>query len=413
MKTNLFTFLKRLPTALLLVVFTAAFNPAAAQNLFAPVAKINDRVITAYEVSQRTAFLKLLNAPGDIHAMAMEQLINERLQLGAADQMGIKLTEEELNAGMAEFAARANLETDKFIQAIGAGGVSAESFRDFVSAGLKWRNILRMRFAPTVQISEAEIDRAVALTQPGAGVRVLLSEIVLPADTPESAKASSQRATALSKITSLTAFASAAQKYSVSPSRGRSGRLDWMDISNLPANVSALVLPLSPGQVTPPIPVRNGIALFQMRAISETDVPAASDVSIDYAAFYIDGAASGAAAAQAAKIRNDIDTCDDLYGVAHGLPQERLQREVLPVSQVPADFALELAKLDDNEISTALTRSDGQTMVFLMLCGRTRVLPEEVSRDEIRNQLMNQRIMALANGYLEDLRAAAFIEIVK
>ncbi len=84
--------------------------------------------------------------------------------------------------------------------------------------------------------------------------------------------------------------------------------------------------------------------------------------------------------------------------------------EVLPVANIPADYAVELAQLDEGEVSTALTTADGQHMVFLMLCGRTRVLPEEVSREEIVSQLRNQRIVAYAESYLEELKADAHIE---
>ncbi len=405
--------LHRLIAMVTLALLALSAGPGTAQNLFDPVARVNDRVITVYELSQRIAFMRILNAPGDLAKVSLDQLINEKLQLDAAERLDIVLSEEELAAGMSEFAARAQLDTEQFIKAIAGGGVAAETFRDFVRAGQAWRNVARARFLPRVQISEAEIDRAIALTQPGAGVRVLLSEIILPANTPASKQASSQRAIELSQIDTLPAFASAARRYSVAPSRGRSGRLDWIDLSNLPPGVAANVLPLAPGQVTDPIPVRNGIALFQMRAIEETDAPAPQDVSVEYASFYIPGGHSQTALAEAARIRDATDTCDDLYGIAKDLPEDRLDRDVVPVAEIPTDIALELAKLDDGEVSTALTRSEGQTLVFLMLCGRTPELPEEVSREDIRAQLRNQRLSAFAASYLEELRADAFIEIVE
>ncbi|HHH89571.1 MAG TPA: hypothetical protein ENK45_03285, partial [Aliiroseovarius sp.] len=54
--------------ALVLAVLGGFSAPqqAQAQNLFAPVARVNDGVITAYELSQRVAFLTLLKAPGNV-----------------------------------------------------------------------------------------------------------------------------------------------------------------------------------------------------------------------------------------------------------------------------------------------------------------------------------------------------------
>ncbi|MCI2398161.1 peptidylprolyl isomerase [Aliiroseovarius subalbicans] len=411
MTNTLSFFLTRILTIVAALSMGAMTLPATAQQgLFDPVAKVNDRVITAYELSQRMAFMTLLKAPGDLRELAMTQLVDERLQLDAARLAEIRLTGEQVQVGMEEFASRANLTTEKFIAAIAQGGIAAETFRDFVSAGLLWREVARARFVNRVQISEAEIDRAIALTQPGAGVRVLMSEIILPANTPASQQASQARAEQLSKIDTLPAFASAARRYSAAPSKGRSGRLEWIELSNLPAAVAAQILPLSPGQVTDPIPVRNGIALFQLRAIEETDTPAAEDVSLDYAQFFLPGGHTQATLSEADKITARVDTCDDLYGVAKGLPEERLSRDVLPIADVPTDIALELAKLDDGEASTALTRNEGQTLVYLMLCGRTRALPEEVSREDVTNQLRNQRLAAFAASYLQELKADAFIE---
>ncbi|HGG04540.1 MAG TPA: peptidylprolyl isomerase [Aliiroseovarius sp.] len=405
-----------MPLVLFILSFATALapmQPVQAQNLFAPVAKVNNSVVSAYELSQRMAFLTLLRAPGDIRELALRQLTNERLQLAAADQAGIELEDEKLAEGMSEFAGRANLDTERFLQIIAQGGIAPETFRDFVKAGMLWREVVRAKFASRVNITDAEIDRAIAKAEPSTEVRVLLSEIVLPANTPQSAAASTQRAAQLAKITSLTDFASAARRYSVAPSKGRSGRLDWINLSDLPPAVASQVVSLAPGQVTSPITARNGIAVFQLREIQEINTPAASDVNLDYASYYIPGGRSPAALAVASKIRDEIDTCDDLYGIAKNQPEEVLDRDTLPLAQVPTDIAMELARMDNNEVSTALTRNNGQTLVFLMLCGRSRALEEDISRDEIVLQLRNQRLAALANSYLADLRADAHIEILE
>ncbi len=405
--------IRRLATTLvagLLVVASLGAAPATAQNLFAPVKKINGRVITAYELSQRMAFLTILKAPGNLRELAMEQLTNEALQRQAAEIADVKPTAEEILAGMEEFTARFDLDLEAFNNIIAQAGIAPETFRDFVSGGVAWRAVVRSRWAGRIQVSDDEVDRQLALTRPGAGVRVLLSEIVLPAQTPAQLQASNARASEFSEITTLPAFAAAARQYSVAPSRGRSGRLQWMDLSNLPPAVAAQILPLAPGHVSDPIPVRNGIAVFQMRAIEETDAPEPTDVTVDYATLQLPGGRSEATLSEAAKIRARADTCNDLFGIVGDVPPEQLQREALPIAQVPTSYALELAKLDEGEVSTNLTSASGQNLVFLMLCSRTRDLPEEVSREDIKLQLQNQRLQSFANAYLDELKAAAHIE---
>ena len=53
---------------------------AGAQNLFAPVARVNDLVVTEFEVQQRQRFLQLLNAPGSDRDSVVESLIEDRLK---------------------------------------------------------------------------------------------------------------------------------------------------------------------------------------------------------------------------------------------------------------------------------------------------------------------------------------------
>ncbi|KKL80243.1 hypothetical protein LCGC14_2006710 [marine sediment metagenome] len=53
---------------------------AGAQNLFAPVARVNDRVITAYEREQRARLVTLFRTPGDPRELALKALIDERLE---------------------------------------------------------------------------------------------------------------------------------------------------------------------------------------------------------------------------------------------------------------------------------------------------------------------------------------------
>lgn len=382
-------------------------QPAQAQNLFAPVIKVNDKVITRYELDQRARMLQLFRQPGDPVEAAREQLVEERLKMDAAQSLGLEVGEDEIVEGMEEFAQRANLTTDQFIKALAGAGVSEETYRDFIVAGVAWRGLVRAKFGPRVQVGEADVERALASTAT-SNVRVLISEIYIPAQPGREAQAEA-RAREISQITSIAGFAQAARQYSAAQSRGRSGKINWMPINQLPPAVRGQVLGLAPGQVTQPIPVPGAIALFQLRAIEEGARSEPEYVAIEYAAYYIPGGRSDKALATARKIRSQIDTCDDLYGIAKGQPEKVLERGSKKPGEVPHDIAMELAQLDKHEVSTNLTRANGQTLVFLMLCGRTPLLAEDISRDNVALGIQNRRLESYAKGYLAQLRSEARI----
>lgn len=391
-----------------LLIAPLAPLPAPAQGLFSPAIQIDEMVITNFEINQRVAFLGVLRAPGDARELAREQLIEDRLKLRAAREMGITIAPEQIAEGMEEFAGRANLTAEQLIDELSKLGVAAETFRDFVHAGLAWREVVRARFAGSAQASEAEIDRALSAAGGGSSVRVLLAEIIMPAPPPE-AEAVMARAQRIAQTTSEAEFAAAARQYSATATARSGGKLPWQQIEDLPPVLRPLVLALSPGEVTDPLAIPNAVALFQLRAIEETDFARPSYSAVEYAAYYLPGGRSAETLAQAAAIEARLDTCDDLYGVAKGQPEEVLERVTLPPAQIPDDVAIELSKLDPGETSTALTRAGGQTLMLLMLCGRTPAIDEAPDREAVAAGLRNRRVGSLSESYLDQLRADARI----
>lgn len=383
---------------------------AAAQNLFAPVAQVNDSVVTEFEVQQRQRFLQLLNAPGSDRKSVVDGLIDDRLRSALMRQAGGELSPEEVRQGQTDFAARANLTAEEFITALGQSGVDEETFRDFVTISVLWRDYIRARYGNTVTISDAEIDRALGADGSGSGIRVLLSEIIIPAP-PQNAARVAALADQISQTQSEAEFSSYARRYSATASRGNGGRMPWTPLEKLPPSLHPIILALAPGEVTAPLPIPNAIALFQLRGIEETGTPSRAYSEIDYAAYYIPGGRSEAGLAQAAKVRAKVDVCDDLYGIAKGQPAEVLDRGAKKPGEIPQDVAIELAKLDPGESSIALTRADGQTLVFLMLCNRTAEANAEVDRDSVIASIRQRKLQGYADQLLEQLRADAQISI--
>ncbi|MES2144806.1 MAG: peptidylprolyl isomerase [Pseudomonadota bacterium] len=398
----------------------------AQDNLFAPRVTVSGRVVTEYEVLQRAMFIKLLGGSGDPDAEAEKALVEEKLKLIEADRLKIKLTPEQITAGMTEFAGRANLSAEEFTAALAEGGVEPETFRDFVAAGILWREVVRATFAGKVTVSDIEVDRTLEGQTRTIGLRVLLSELVLPVSTEADRAAVTARANELrAQISGEGAFASAVGRYSAAPTAGRGGRLDWLTLANLPPALAKFVLALEPGQVSDPVQVQNAVVLFQLRDIAEDPTVAATPSETEYAQLLIPDDAG-----VVANIVANSDRCTDLYAFARGKDAAVLTVEKKLVADIPQDIAIELAKLDPGESSTVLTR--GGSRMFLMLCSRAPLpavpdAPKAVAtadgaatpapapdpaaaREAVRNQLLNAKLNGLSEQLLEELRAAAVIK---
>ena len=409
------------------------------QGNFSPVIQVNDSAITGYELEQRIKFLQLMRFPRDIPTEAEKGLIEDRLRMQAAKVQGVKISPDQIKAGMAEFAGRANLDVDQFLAAIAQGGVDPETFRDFVEAGLAWREVLRSRFASRIQVTDAQIDRELSTDNGrGAGPRVLISEIIIPAQPGNMAQARALAQKLTDTIKSEAAFGDAARQYSIAASREQGGKVDWIPSSNLPPQVLAALGKLGNGQLTGPVQLDNGVGLFQLRGMKgslqegKPQVSAAT-IIVDYAQMYLP--AGSDPAAELSRIRGGADTCDDLYKLGRGMSSEQLQRHKTLRGQVPGAVLGVLDGLDPNEV--ALFQGAGGTSL-LMLCERnaTRTeaslvpvvapvvgsvangVPSAVpgvgfgfgpSRAQVREEIINRRIGLLAESYLAELKANAII----
>jgi peptidyl-prolyl cis-trans isomerase SurA len=382
--------------------------PVAAQNLFAPVVRIDDQVVTEFEVQQRLRFMQLLNAPNVTREKVIDELINDRLRLRAAREAGLEITPEGLEEAVAEFAARTNLTTEEFLTALAQSGVEGETLRDFVRAQSIWRELIRARYTRNVDISEADIDRRIGTPPQQGGIRVLVSEIIIPAPPPEAERVRAL-AERIARSQSAEEFSSFARQYSATPSRNAGGRLPWQDLEKLPPALHPILLDLAPGEVTAPLSIPNAVALFQLRGIEETGRPAARYSEIEYATYLIPGGRTAEALSRAAGIASRADRCDDLYGIAKGQPPEVLTRQAQAPGEIPQDIAIELAKLDPGEISTTLTRNNGTALMLVMLCNRVAEREEEVDREAVRNAIRQDILQGYASRLTDQLRADARI----
>jgi peptidyl-prolyl cis-trans isomerase SurA len=391
--------------ALAAALALAPMGGLRAQGLFAPAAAVDGAVITRWQVEQRARFLQLLNAPQADFDGARDALVAEAIQAQEARARGVEVPPEAVEEGIAEFAGRGNLTPEQLVQLLTQAGVSSETLRDFVLNGLLWRRLVQGRFSASARPDEAELSRRLAGGDPRAAITVALSEIALPL-TPETRAEVLALAQELSDtLRGESAFAAAARRFSRAPTAPRGGRLDPIRLSELAPPVADQVLNLPDGGVTEPVNFGSFVGVFQLRGLSQGATPAPAGLVLEYAEVLIPGGRSPAALAEAGRLRAQADVCDDLYGVAGGLP---LIRRTQPPSALPADLRQELAKLDPGEISTLIAR-DGVLRV-VMLCDRTAGAEPEM-REALGGRLLGARLESYADAYLEELRADARVEL--
>ena len=386
------------PIFVISILITNILN---AKDPFVPAIQVDDMVITYYEINQRSAFFELLNFPGNHKEEAEKSLIDDSLKLRAAEKLGIELEPKALEYEMEIFAKRANLTIDQFAKRLNKAGVDTNTWKNYMKIPILWFETVNRKFASQLSSSIFNNNSEEKLST-GSDIQVLLTEIIIPVQKgfEEEAK---NRAQDLRKIKSIEKFSEAASRYSVAPTREVGGKIKWQNLSDLPSLVRPLIAGLSLGEVSEPLPIPGGLALFQLRDLKEGELTKANPKFIDYAEFVFN---------KNAKIKSllisNIMMCDDLYSFLKSTKNSELTRENTKVDSLPKSLRSTLSDLDQNEFT--FKEGDSTKSKLIMVCGRSE--KEAVPKDDlnqINRSIANKRLLSLANSYLENLRQEAQI----
>ena len=129
-------------------------------NLFQTAVKVNDQVITNYEIFQRKQMMQAFGEKNITQNNIINLLINERLYIQAGIELNISPSENDVKSGINDFAARGKLTAGELLEYLKLQNISTETFKNFIKVGITWREVIRIRFRKLNSISKKEIDIA-------------------------------------------------------------------------------------------------------------------------------------------------------------------------------------------------------------------------------------------------------------
>ncbi len=357
-------------------------------------------IITQYEINQRSLFFELLKFPGNHKKEAEKSLIDDRLKLRASKKFNVKVNSNALNFEMEMFAKRANLTVDQFAKRLKKAGVDRKTWENYMQVPILWFETVNRKFASKISssIQNSDIENK---SKVKSEIQVLLTEIIIPVQVGFEEEAN-QTIETLRKIKTVKRFSEAAFAYSVAPTRDVGGKIKWQNLSNLPSIVKPLIAGLSIGEISQPLPVAGGLAIFQLRDLRESNRRETSKF-VEYAEFKFK---------KNPKINDliisNVMICDDLYSFLKSIEKAELERKSVKENSLSKEFRKTLSKLDQNEF--IFQKDHNFTSKLIMVCGRSE--KENLSQNEVNKisrSLANKRLLSLANSFLENLRQEARI----
>ena len=386
-----------IPIFVVIIVFANFLN---AKDTFAPAIQVDEMIITQYEIDQRALFFELLKFPGNHKKEAEKSLIDDRLKLRAAQKSNVEVNPAALIFELEMFAKRANLTIDQFSKRLKKEGVDRITWENYMQIPILWFETINRKFSS--KISSSMLSRNIE-NQSGSTseIQVLLTEIIIPVQIGFEDEAN-QKIEDLRKIRSLKKFSEAAFSNSVAPTREVGGKIKWQNLSNLPSVVRPLIAGLSIGEVTEPLPIAGGLAIFQLRDLREGNRKSRSKF-VDYAEFTFK---------KNTKTKNliihNVMICDDLYSYLNRVTKADLKRNNVMENSLSKELSNILSELDKNEF--IIQETDSTAAKLFMVCGRSE--KEKLSTGDINKisrTIANKRLLSLANSYLDNLRQEARI----
>lgn len=194
---------------------------------------------------------------------AVEQLIDERLQLQAAKKLSIVVTDEEVNQTLTAMAkgGQKQLSLDEFLKQFSGQGVNPNTLRERIRAQIAWRSVIHRVYGARVASATTETPS----TPPAGGadatevdLRILHLSVPNASDQQAIARRFSEVESVRQRFSSCSELASLVKPLANATVK----TAQKAKISTYPANARAMLIKASVGQMTPPIVSKDGVEAY-------------------------------------------------------------------------------------------------------------------------------------------------------
>jgi peptidyl-prolyl cis-trans isomerase SurA len=384
---------------------------------------VNGDVITGSDVDQRTNLLVVTNQiqlqPSEMErfrAQVLRNLIDESLQIQAASQQDIGVTDQEVEQYYARFAQNARRTPQAFSTYLRSIGASDRTLKRQIRGELSWQRVQRRNIEAFVTVGDDEVQSVMHRLEERRGQpEDHVAEIYISSTPETAAEAQANAARLVQQIRQGAPFQAMARQFSEASTAALGGDLGWIQPDQLPAELSALVTQMPVGAVSDAIPVPGGysiIALVDTRRVLTTDPRDAQLSLMQLSITFPAGTATAQAEARGtelAQAAQRMGGCGGAQATAQRLGAELISNDQVRVRDLPPALQQMLLNLGVGQSTQAFGTAERASV--LVLCGREDP-PEQTtpSADVIENQLMEQRVQRRAQRYLRDLRRDAVID---
>ncbi len=391
-------------------------------------AVVNDDIISSYDLMQRMRLLMISsglqpteeNLP-QLEQEALRSLIDEHVQLQElkrvekAQKITIISTDKEVDEQIDDIAKgnNASMTGAQLLAQLASQGVGAETFRTQIRIDSSWQNWISGRYGSRLRVGEDQIKafqrrQAESASKP----QYQVSEVFLDASRVGGMETAVNGATQLvTQMQQGAPFPAVARQFSSAATAANGGDVGWISPGEMPAEVDAALEQLRPGQLSKPIPVKDGVYIIYLR--DKRAGAKAALVDLKQVAYPLAADATPAQIDVASKallaLKPQITSCSTLEATAgkvDGLVAGDLGEA--EITDLAPAFQEAAAALQVGQVSDPIRTDAG--LHLIAVCGKRQSGAAAPTHDQIENRLRGQQLALISKRYLRDLRNSATIE---
>jgi peptidyl-prolyl cis-trans isomerase SurA len=277
---------------LLLVLALVAAAPASAAELSKRgvmldrvAAIVNENVISQSElddqvsvISQRLAEQRTATPPADVlRKQVLDRLIVQEVQMQRAGRLGLKVSDEQLNAALNEIATRNNITLADLPRALASQGIDYGSYRENMRKEIALTSLRQRDVISKINVTPRELEQFIERQKklPSETTEYNVSHILI-AVAQDAAQSQvdelAKRAQDIYERASGTEdFGRLAVAYSNSQTALEGGSLGWRKGPELPTFFAEEIVKLKAGGISKPIRTPSGFHLIKLNETRSTD----------------------------------------------------------------------------------------------------------------------------------------------
>ena len=384
---------------------------------------VNGEVITQTDVDQRLALLSIANNTpiptteiDRLRQQVLSNLIDETLQIQAARNEEIEITDADIDKTVARVATNAKQTPDQMAAYLKARGSSIRSIRRQITGEIAWRRLQSKKIESSVSVGDEEVQAVIDKMNASKGAEEFrVGEIFISANSTNEQQALANANRVFAALQQGGSFVGYARQFSEASTAAVGGDLGWVRPEQLPDTLAAAIRQMRPGMVSRPIKVQGGysiVAVQDIRKILTAD-PRSAVLSLKQVTIAFPKGTGRAQAepivARFAAAAQNIGGCGGAERIAGELNAEVVQSDDVKMRDLPPALQEMILQMQVGQ-ATRPFGSIEEGVRVLVLCGRDEVDPSAPSFDQVYAQLNEERVNLRSRRYLRDLRRDAIID---